>query len=366
MQEHFSGSTQQIIKLDRCISAPAHMAAILAEDANGDMIKRVTSAPAVVSSVPQWPGVKGADVKIRNTFLHVEMEDADEETAFLQACRRRDTHSCPLFESSLEPAPEQSPRFPTPDASEQEFSHAEPAAEPSPEQTPAKAVGLQLEESVPPTKAATADAGDGEQETFHELMAWAIAKHHNAHDQPKRTSPAKVSQTLSKARKPRGSRRARCSDRLWCHMFIDPSMLSPGFDLVKKLIGKNGCNTRAIFESTGTKVRIRGTGSGHIEHRLGREAPVPLMVALAAESGCEESFRRAFVLTKELLQETASRFRCFCNKEGLFSTTGPLFSLGDTSRRSLACLGPEDLEGVPCAWSTHDSGNKLKAIAEEW
>merc|ERR1719272_180919 len=142
-------------------------------------------------------------------------------------------------------------------------------------------------------------------------MAWAVTKHHSRGQQAN-ASASKASHANSKAIGARTSRRSQAhrggSDRLWCHIFIDPCMLVPGFDLVKKVIGRSGCNTRTIFESTGTKVRVRGTGSGHIEHRLGREAPVPLMVALAAESGCAESFSKAFVLTKELLQDTERRF----------------------------------------------------------
>jgi hypothetical protein len=80
----------------------------------------------------------------------------------------------------------------------------------------------------------------------------------------------------------RGHRSGTGVNRLWCHFYLDPSMLEPGFDLVKKIIGRGGCNTRGIFDATQTKVRVRGKGSGHKEQHNGREAPVPLMIALAA------------------------------------------------------------------------------------
>ena len=33
---------------------------------------------------------------------------------------------------------------------------------------------------------------------------------------------------------------------IWCHIYLDPDMLAPGFEVVKKIIGKGGCNTRKI------------------------------------------------------------------------------------------------------------------------
>jgi len=310
------------------------------QEAEVDKVRKCISAPA--ASGLQWPGLMGADIKVRNTFLYVEMQDVDEEIAFLQACRRRGCHSCPLPSLSMEPAPEESPRLPA-GTSEQELFEPEPAMEPSPEQMAANAFGLQVDESMPGTEvAANNDEAAGEQEGFQELMALAVAKHHSQG----RCADAVVGNALC-ARTSRRDRPHRGdSKRLWCHVFINPCMLEPGFDLVKKLIGKNGSNTRGIFESTGTKIRVRGEGSGHIERRLGREAPAPLMVALASESGCTDSFSRAVVLTKELLQDTTKRFHGFCSKRGIPLPTVPLFFLGDTSQRSLAILSSADLEGM--------------------
>lgn len=123
--------------------------------------------------------------------------------------------------------------------------------------------------------------------------------------------------------------------KIWCHFFLDPTMLRHGFDVNKKVIGHGGANTKRIFEKTGlfhpfssfffslywslmllelggenrtllfnqnvspkidivvrcvrkllqlskfagAKIRLRGRGSGHNEGERG-EAPVPLMLAV--------------------------------------------------------------------------------------
>jgi hypothetical protein len=85
-------------------------------------------------------------------------------------------------------------------------------------------------------------------------------------------------------------------------------MLEPNFSLVKKIIGKNGSNTKEIYEASHTKVRVRGKGSGHREAHNDREAPVPLMIALAAECGDPQDFQLAFTKTLELLKDVTKRF----------------------------------------------------------
>jgi hypothetical protein len=317
-------------------------------------LEKCKSAPAV----PKWLGAVGADIKVRNTFLHVEIDEEDDEVAFLQACRRRDVHSCPVFSSFVEHAPEESPQAATINPASELF-----VAELVPE--------LSLERPVCKVE---------ESETFRQLMASAVEKHHAL---GRRTAKevAKSSQTTARSRfhakavsdqaaglshtiatgkmsrhavapmaaitpsRPCRGRRGS-GDRLWCHMFVDPLMLKPGFDLVKKLIGKNGCNTRGIFESTLTKVRVRGKGSGHMEERTGDEARVPLMVALAAQQGCEEGFCKAFAMTKKLLQDVSKRFEAFLRRQGADVPTRPLFSLSETSKESLACLSVAALDGV--------------------
>jgi len=359
--QEISAERAQLIRQISVRSCPAPRSEQLAYKTQAvPELEKCKSAP----TVPHWLGVVGADIKIKNTFLHVEIEEEDEEVAFLQACRRRDIHSCPFFSSSVEPAPEESPRI-SAKSTLSELFVTEPAREPSPEQ--------------PVCKVEEADS-------FRQLMASAVEKHsalgRRTVKEVAKASPssasskrratavtdqaAGLSHTIAKgemsrhslpsvvAFTPAGPRRGRRSsgDRLWCHVFVDARMLKPGFDLVKKLIGKSGCNTRGIFETTRTKVRVRGKGSGHMEDRSGHEAPVPLMVALAAEKGCEEGFCKAFVMTKELLQDVSKRFEAFLRRQGADVPTRPLFSLSETSKESLACLSVAALDGVdvrmPC------------------
>lgn len=147
----------------------------------------------------------------------------------------------------------------------------------------------------------------------------------------------------------RSGRGGLARNRLWCHVFLDPLMLEAGFDLVKKIIGRSGCNTRKIFEATQTKVRVRGWGSGHKEHHNGREAPVPLMIALAAEHGSADDFQSAFNMTKELLHDISQRFEVFLSHQQAlkheFNPTTRRFWVGDISHASKLSLG-DSMKGM--------------------
>merc|ERR1712048_716938 len=112
-------------------------------------------------------------------------------------------------------------------------------------------------------------------------------------------------------------RKSKCN-RLWCHVYIDEDALKvTGFDLIPKLIGCRGWNTRNIWEKTDTKVRVRGRGSGHAEAGSGKVANAHLMMALAAEHGRAHDFCAAVVLVKELLEDVFTRFGKFCEERGL-------------------------------------------------
>jgi len=145
--------------------------------------------------------------------------------------------------------------------------------------------------------------------------------------------------TLSAARSiAKKSHTRNHADRLWCHLYIDKVMLADGFDLVKKIIGREGCNTRTIYNETSTKVRVRGQGSGHRELRSKQEAPVHLMMALAADHGCREDFKRAFVMAVELLQDVSRRFEGFSRRKHQQVQAGPRFWVGESTDESLLCL----------------------------
>merc|ERR1711907_106499 len=77
-------------------------------------------------------------------------------------------------------------------------------------------------------------------------------------------------------------KRTRFACQFHLHMDV------PGFDLVPRIIGRGGCNTKRIFDASGAKIRVRGRGSGHIELRTNAEATVPLMVAVSC--GTKDGF----------------------------------------------------------------------------
>lgn len=421
MQDKIILSTTPVV-LDRSVSAPVKTAA-----QQPTTIARCSSAP--VPPVLQWPGREQVEITVRNTFLHVE-DEMDEETSFLQACRRRTVHSCPFFSDSPEPAPEKSPKI-TAESPRSMASEAEPAQEPSPRDEVATPIAVPR-----PARQDGLVASQGHAATRHgafdELMSWARQKHHakNQRDAPwpaslhqarqeslragpdlplrcadaernvqdcktktKGTHAARAVGKRGEAQKPQkhqhaaeqessvllgaapyyyaatgrhqtiqidspttmkrthkaGGQKRRGSERLWMQLLIDQSMLEPGFELVPKLIGRSGANTRGIFEATGVKTRVRGIGSGHLEERTGREAKVPLMLALSSDSDCAESFREAFLRSKQLLQDVAYRFKMFAKRNGWRRPSDPLFSIGETSRRTLSCLQPEDLHDVHIA-----------------
>lgn len=138
----------------------------------------------------------------------------------------------------------------------------------------------------------------------------------------------------------------RGGDRLWCHIFLNPDMLDPEFALVPKLIGKSGCNTRDIFEATGTHVRVRGKGSGHRETNNGKEAPVALMVALGVEHCNPDGFVQAFLMTKKLLKHVSRRYSSFCWDRYGDATKKECFWIGEYAEQALECLGSSALADV--------------------
>jgi len=105
-------------------------------------------------------------------------------------------------------------------------------------------------------------------------------------------------------------------------------------------IGRGGRNTRSVFDATAAKLRIRGRGSGHLEVDCGngrrKEAPVPLMVAVTANKGDPEGFRKAIEMTLERLKEVWHHYAQFCEQRNLPQPlpTEPVFSFGEISRGS--------------------------------
>lgn len=88
---------------------------------------------------------------------------------------------------------------------------------------------------------------------------------------------------------------------LWCHIFVNPVFAEAGFNPAL-IIGRRGINTRRIHELTGTKVRLRGAGSGHMESG-GKEANVCLMLAIAGEGESPKTFVKAVEMALCLMEE---------------------------------------------------------------
>eukprot|EP00931_Biecheleriopsis_adriatica_P058057 TRINITY_DN34490_c0_g1_i1.p1 TRINITY_DN34490_c0_g1~~TRINITY_DN34490_c0_g1_i1.p1 ORF type:complete len:536 (+),score=94.55 TRINITY_DN34490_c0_g1_i1:106-1713(+) len=129
----------------------------------------------------------------------------------------------------------------------------------------------------------------------------------------------------------RGSGRRRAApaakSRLFCYLYLH--MSDNGFQLVPTVIGRNGCNTRQIYEATGCKVRVRGKGSGHKESSTGKEAPTPLMMAITSESFNTEGFYSAVRESIDLLRCIEEKYATHCAERGLPAIT-PGFTLGST------------------------------------
>jgi len=86
------------------------------------------------------------------------------------------------------------------------------------------------------------------------------------------------------------------------------------FQLVPRLIGKNGHNMKRIVDRCDIKIRIRGRGSGFEENR-GQEADVPLQMMVRADE--EEHFRIGLSMLLQQLNTMATRFAAYCHEQNL-------------------------------------------------
>lgn len=156
------------------------------------------------------------------------------------------------------------------------------------------------------------------------------------------------------------SRRGPRRQRLWAHIYLH--MQVEGFDLVPRLIGRNGCNMRKIAEATGAKIRIRGRGSGHLEIEGKTEAPTPLMVAVTTDHADPSMFKKAIEMTIRELKAVEGRFNAFCQKQGHVHV-GPCYSLGvlqPNASEALASL----LDSIPqSTMAMNNSANARPAVA---
>lgn len=102
----------------------------------------------------------------------------------------------------------------------------------------------------------------------------------------------------------------------WCCSFVImlPDDVVTEFGLVAQLIGRNGVNTKRIAQQCSGKVRVRGTGSRHLEGPTMQESLARLQIALSCES--EDNFEVGFRLVSELLDVSYKRFHVFCRERG--------------------------------------------------
>mmetsp|Transcript_102259 Transcript_102259/g.259720 ORF Transcript_102259/g.259720 Transcript_102259/m.259720 type:complete len:384 (+) Transcript_102259:72-1223(+) len=172
-------------------------------------------------------------------------------------------------------------------------------------------------------------------------MVWSrsVAGHANAVGQSSSSGSQNLGSagSLNSARPPKSvQHRANMRGRLWCHLHISPEMWRPGFCLNKRIIGRGGECTRGIFEATGAKIRLRGHGSGHLEEN-GKEAKVPLMLAVTGVAGQPANFCTAVRMVVELLRDIEERFRAFCQRQDKGrshsgrESSNSLFLVGDIS-----------------------------------
>lgn len=87
------------------------------------------------------------------------------------------------------------------------------------------------------------------------------------------------------------------------------------FNVVRKLLGDHGSHMKAIAESTGAKLRIRGRGSGFKEGPENVEADEPLMICVSATSS--EGFDDAAKDVESLLMHAHDQYYAFCSKHNL-------------------------------------------------
>lgn len=103
---------------------------------------------------------------------------------------------------------------------------------------------------------------------------------------------------------PRNRKRRSPGQRRFCCNFILD--LPPHF--VRVIIGKGGERTKAIFQATNCKIRVRGRGSGHKEQGTEEEAPTPLMLAVTAEPSNKAGFLLAVRQSIKLLEAVEEQY----------------------------------------------------------
>mmetsp|Transcript_59029 Transcript_59029/g.109084 ORF Transcript_59029/g.109084 Transcript_59029/m.109084 type:complete len:455 (+) Transcript_59029:80-1444(+) len=98
-----------------------------------------------------------------------------------------------------------------------------------------------------------------------------------------------------------------------CQFYIGIEATSD-FQPVRKVLGPHGCNMKRIAEETGSKLRLRGKGSGFKEGPHLMESSDPLMLCVSAPD--PSAYLKAKELVTELLEDVYHQYRTHCRRVG--------------------------------------------------
>jgi len=84
------------------------------------------------------------------------------------------------------------------------------------------------------------------------------------------------------------------------------------FRVVRKLLGPHGQHVKAIAEASGTKLRLRGKGSGFLEGPEKAESSDPLMLCISTQPGDLEGYEIAKRSVSELMEDVYRQYNKFC------------------------------------------------------
>ncbi|CAJ1442367.1 unnamed protein product, partial [Effrenium voratum] len=94
------------------------------------------------------------------------------------------------------------------------------------------------------------------------------------------------------------------------------------FCLVKRLLGKGGCNMKEVAENFNAKVRLRGIGSGFLEANGRQEAPVPLEIHVSCKDFGQ--YLNSVATVAITLQQLYRHYARYARSKGL---EGPLLKV---------------------------------------
>lgn len=134
-------------------------------------------------------------------------------------------------------------------------------------------------------------------------------------------APRQESASMPEGHKRRGEQKAHCCKVTFPSYDVDRDT---GFDLVPRLIGRQGANLKRINEASGGQVQIRGRGSRH--QGPGKDAPLHLLLSCQSTTGLDEGKR----LLHELLEGVNAHFHRYCRKMG-YQSAHAFYSIDDAA-----------------------------------